>query len=557
MAPPLGGVPKDLTLAEFRQFRDYIHQHSGIFLEESKRDSLRISLVARATRLGIEEWDLYFEQLAHDETEFKELMNLVTINETSFYRFPGQFEVLARRVLPEIARSRSGDNRLMRMWSAGCSTGEEPYTIAMTWFDAGMEQAGFRAEVLGTDVSTKALAIAKAGLYPARALLNLPKDVVRRHFVEVDGSYRVAQHVRRLVDFSYHNLIKEPYPLTFSGGLDVIFCRNVTIYFKLESTKRVVSNLFSALNEGGYLFIGHSETLSSISDELELVELDGVFVYRKPYRVFVPPHIAPASHHTGGRGEGVGSQPRSAPVLGRPGRERAGQERRSAARTPSGAGERGPLGRGRPGQVAEGGAVRRAVPPAEPDPAGVDGAGAVPTSSLTPGAMDPIERARAHMAEGRPAEALAVVQDLLATQRGNTEAILVAAQVHADSGDLTQAIAACHAALAIDPLLPGARYILGLIHLRQNDTVRAVSELKKTVYIDADFALAHLALGNIYKGEGRMHEAARAYDNALRALNSAPEGSWTQYVGGWKADVILRTCERSLLECRKVTGTAL
>lgn len=532
MAPPTGGIPKDLTLAEFRQFRDYIHQHSGIFLEESKRDSLRISLVSRATRARLDDWDLYFELLAHDEAEFKELLNLVTINETSFYRFPGQFEILARRVLPEIARSRQShaEGGLVRMWSAGCSTGEEPYTLAMTWCDSGLEQLGWRAEVMGTDVSTKALAIAKAGLYPVRALLNLSDDVVARHFVEAEGSYRVAQHVRRLVDFSYQNLIKEPYALPFAGALDVIFCRNVTIYFKLESTKRVVANLFDALNEGGYLFVGHSETLSSISDQFELVEMDGVFVYRKPYRHRSPDHLAP-SH--GGRREGA-----DATVT----RERRPQARSAA---PTDASPRRPVER-----------VRTATPPTPGNEAPATAAPALAEASPAETSDAAIREARALMAEGHHNEALATVEAVLGSERGNAEAHLVAAQVHADAGDLGRARAACEAALAIDPLLPGARYILGLIYVRQNDLIHAVSELKKTIYIDGDFALAHLALGNIYKGEGRIRDACRAYENALRALSGDPEGDWTQYVGGWKADVILRTCERSLLECRKVTGTA-
>jgi chemotaxis protein methyltransferase CheR len=514
--PGAGGrIPKDLTLAEFRQFRDYIHDHSGIYLEESKRDSLRISLVTRATRAGASDWDSYFELLAHDEAEFRELLNLVTINETSFFRFPGQFEALVNRVLPELASNRTGENRVMRFWSAGCSTGEEPYTIAMAWADAGLEPLGWRAEIVGTDVSTKALAVAKAGVYPVRSLLNLPEDVVRRHFVEVDGAYRVAQHVRRLVDFQYHNLVKEPYPLALMGNWDVVFCRNVTIYFRLESTKRVVANLFNSLNEGGYLFVGHSETLSAVSDQFELLEMDGVFLYRKPHRT---------------RRLHARTDAEPAP----PARPSARAGARSLA-------DEGVRRRGRERAAAR---VEEPAPPPPP----------LPADASRP---DPLMVARALIVEGRTSEALQAVERLLSEERNNAEAYLVAAHAHADVGDYDRALAECQRALAINPLLPGARYTLGLIHQRQGDLVRAVSELKKTVYIDADFALAHLTLGNIYRAEGRFQDACRSYENALRSLERAPEGDWTQYVGGWKADVILKTCERSLLECRKVTGTAL
>lgn len=498
-AMPGGGeqLSKDLTLAEFRQFRDYIHHHSGIYLEESKLDSLRISLLARATRIECAGWDAYFEVLARDEPEFRELMSLITINETSFFRFPGQFDALRTVVLPEIAAARANDNRTLRLWSAGCSTGEEPYSLAMTFLDSGLEAAGWRGEVFGTDVSTKALGVAKAGIYPARAVAGLPDDVVRRHFVGVDDSYRIAAHTRSLVDFGYQNLIKEPYPLALMGNWDVIFCRNVTIYFRLESTRRVVQNFYNSLNEGGYLFVGHSETLTSISDRFDPVEIGGVFLYRK----------APAP-------------------------------RMHVIPSPAGRASRPP----RP--------TRTTGSPAAPARSMLE-----PQASQTASA-DPLAPARAHVAAGRPKEALAMLEALLRLRRDNTEARLLAAHLFADAGDYARALDECQRALVVNPLLPGARYLLGVIHQRQGDLTGAVSELKKTIYIDPEYVLAHLNLGNIHKSEGRFGDASREYENALRALYKNPGGEWTLFLGGWTADVVLKTCERSLLECRKATGTA-
>ncbi|MBN2404543.1 MAG: protein-glutamate O-methyltransferase CheR, partial [Coriobacteriia bacterium] len=274
-------LAKDLTLEEFARFRDFIHQQSGIFLEESKLDSLRISLVTRATRLDFSTFDAYYALLVRDHKEFNELMNLVTINETSFFRFPQQFDALKNRVLPEIMSAKPENNKNFRVWSAGCSTGEEPYSVAMTLLDAGIDGLGWKSQVLGTDVSTRALAVGQKGVYGKRAMINVPKETVARHFETVPDGHRVSERARKLVDFGYHNLIKEPYPLSLMGNWDVIFCRNVTIYFRLDSTRRVVSNYYNSLNEGGYLFIGHSETLTSISDQFEPVEVGGVFLYRK------------------------------------------------------------------------------------------------------------------------------------------------------------------------------------------------------------------------------------------------------------------------------------
>lgn len=498
-------LAKDLTLEEFRRFRDLLHRQSGIYLEESKLDSLRISLVTRATRLGYKNLNTYHAALSEDEQEFNELLNLVTINETSFFRFPAQFDALRTQVLPEIMAAKTASNRAVRIWSAGCSTGEEPYSISMTLMDAGIEPMGFKPQVLGTDVSTKALARAKAGVYGKRAITTVPQDVVTRHFDSTaSGDYRVKDAVRGNVDFGYQNLIKEPYPLSLMGNWDIIFCRNVTIYFRLESTRRVVSNFFDSLNDGGYLFVGHSETLTSVSDQFEPVEVGGVFLYRKPV-------------------------PRKAFAFGQS-TARAAKPPRPAAKPTSKASTLGPS--------------RPNVPVAA---AGVAG------SASTSAPMDEpsIERARQDLREGRPEKVLETVEMLLAVDPNHAEAHLLSAYVHADVGDYDEAMRSADRALAINPLLPVARYILGIIHQRQGDPVRAVSELKKTIYIDADFALAHLNLANIYKSQRKFEEAMKEYENALRAMYMNPEGAWTEFAGGFQADLLVRTCERSLVECRK------
>lgn len=495
-------LAKDLSLEEFRRFRDLLHRQSGIYLEESKLDSVRISLVTRATRLGYTSLTTYYDALARDESEFNELLNLVTINETSFFRFPAQFDALRTTVLPEIMAAKDPGARAIRIWSAGCSTGEEPYSISMTLADAGIEVAGYKPQVLGTDVSTKALARAKAAVYGPRAMLNVPADVVSRHFEPTaSGDHRVVERVRRMVDFGYQNLIKEPYPLSLMGNWDVIFCRNVTIYFRIESTRRVVRNFYDSLNPGGYLFIGHSETLTSISDDFEAVEIGGVFLYRKPL-------------------------PRKSFSIGAP-----GASTRTARKTSARSAERTAT------------APRRRA--AAPVPA-------TPAASATD-ADDPLRIAREDLKSGRPERVLEAVELTLASDPNNAEAYLLSAYVHADAGNYDAALHAAHRALSIDPLLPVARYILGIIYQRQGDAVRAVSELKKTIYIDADFALAHLNLANIYKAQRKWQAAAKEYENALKALRSSPEGEWTEFSGGFQADLLVRTCERSLVECRKAT----
>lgn len=511
-----GCLRTELSLEEFGRFRDYVHQHSGIFLEDAKVDSLRISLVTRATRLGLDSFEEYFEHLASSETEFKALMNLVTINETSFFRFPQQFEALRTYVIPEILEGKRQGAHSFRAWSAGCSTGEEPYSIAITLVDTGIERLGWKPQVFGSDVSTDALKVAETAKYPAKALASVAADVVARYFDRVPDGYRVNRATRQLTAFGYQNLIKEPYPLALMGDWDVVFCRNVTIYFKLESTRRVIANIFRSMNDGGYLFLGHSETLTNLSDDFEPVEVNGVFLYRKPRRT---PSVWAGMPLIEPRAEAAYGSRRSAETR-KPRIPRADAGSESAA---SGPAERGDAHQGAGGPST---------------------------------AEELISAARAASVEGRPQDVLGSVGALLETQPENAEAYLLAAYAHADAGAYGDALEECQRALAINPLMPAARYILGIIYHRQGNLVRAVGEFKKTIYIDPEFALAHLNLGNIHRSQRKWDAARREYENALRALYKNPEGEWSHFMGGFKADLLVKTCERSLLECRRATGSA-
>lgn len=501
---------KDLTPDEFQMFRDWIHKHSGIFLEDIKIDSLRISLVTRATRFDYTDYRDYFKHLSSDEEEFKELMNLVTINETSFFRFPAQFDALRDKVIPEILQNKPLTERQFRVWSAGCSTGEEPYTIAMTLLDSTLDPLGYQMEVMGSDVSTQALDRAKKGVYPARALNNLSQDTIQRYFEPVADGHRPGKRVRDLCSFHFHNLIKEPYPLAFMSKWDVIFCRNVTIYFRLESTRRVVDHFYEALNPGGYLFIGHSETLTSVSDRFEPVEINGVFLYRKPQSKRVLSF--------------------SEVIARRKEEDRSAAEERAAKR------------RVRLAKSAEKASAAPADAPSTPSvqPAG-DGSSA---EMLVGEAHRLLESADA-------AGALESAMRALELEPDNLDAHVVAAFAFADRGDLDAATAQAKDALRVNPLAAPARYILGVIKREQGDLAGAESEFKRTIYIDRNFVLAHFALAGVYRQRGELASACREYENTMSALYTNPEGDWTAFLGGFKPDLLARTCELSLIECGK------
>ncbi|MBI4753187.1 tetratricopeptide repeat protein [Candidatus Desantisbacteria bacterium] len=279
-------VSPDLSEEEFLLFQRYISDNAGLFLDDSKLDTLRTALLARTTALNLKDYREYYRFISFNPRggeEFKELMNLLTVGETYFFRDIKHFEILGKYILPELIKYKKdrGDNSI-RIWSAGCSTGEEPYSVAMFLLENFTIPSLWDIEILATDVSTKALQKAREGIYTKWSLRAIDRKYSQKHFTTVENRYHLNDDIKKMVRFEYFNLIREPYPLTKMGNYwDIILCKNVTIYFKIDSTKRVIHDFYQSLRDGGSLFIGMSESLFQISDEFNLVEHDNCFLYKK------------------------------------------------------------------------------------------------------------------------------------------------------------------------------------------------------------------------------------------------------------------------------------
>jgi chemotaxis protein methyltransferase CheR len=272
-----------LSDAEFAALAKLLHDSAGLAFDDSRRESLAFSITERMDALGCTDVASYLALLgaADGAGERQALLDEVTIPETHFFRNPPQIRALRKHVLPELLRQ-AGTTRRLRIWSAGCSTGEEPYTHAMLLRELGPASAGWDVKILATDVSTRALAAAEQARYGERAfVMTDPVDQQRFFTLDVDrGDYLVRDEVRELVEFRHHNLVTEQPPFA-PGELDLALCRNVTIYFDRTTTKRLMHRLHGCLRDGGYLFLGHAETLWQISDEFTLVSLGDAFVYRR------------------------------------------------------------------------------------------------------------------------------------------------------------------------------------------------------------------------------------------------------------------------------------
>lgn len=268
---------------EFRLFRDLIHRECGLYFNDNKRAFLSSRIGKRLQAKSIGSFYRYYRYLkeegAEQEEELLRLLDILTINETSFFRNQAQFEFLEQVVFPEMAREKRarGTAQAFRIWSAGCSTGEEPYSIAISSLETLTPWSEWDVRIYASDLSLSALERADRGVYPETKLGGVEAMRRKRYFeVHADG-VRVRSEVKRLVIYDFHNLKHE----NGLGGLDVVFCRNVLIYFDPEEQQRVIAKLVAALKPGGYLFLGHSESVQGKLDELKFVHHGRGTAYRK------------------------------------------------------------------------------------------------------------------------------------------------------------------------------------------------------------------------------------------------------------------------------------
>ncbi len=274
----------EMTPEQFRRLGEIIYERSGISFPESKQYVLESRLAHRLRELKIPDYDTYIAFLStgpYQKDEFQEMFNRITINETSFFRNEPQLAVFEHKVLPELLEARSATKRL-RIWSAACSTGEEPFTLAMQIHRTlGVRLADWHIEILGTDISERALNAASGGLYPAYAIRTTPDLIKSRYFKEQGRFWKLDETIQSMVSFECHNL-KDTLAAKRHGVWDIIFCRNVLIYFDTDMKTRVAKMFNAQLADDGYLFIGHSESLRDLNVPFEPSEFPEGFCHRKP-----------------------------------------------------------------------------------------------------------------------------------------------------------------------------------------------------------------------------------------------------------------------------------
>ena len=264
----------DLSDREFQLFQEIIYRETGIHMSDKKKKLVVARLSKRLRALNLRTFTEYYNYLKKSpqaDGEIVNLINRITTNKTDFFRERHHFDFLLRELYPGmIEESRTTGIRRLRIWSAGCSSGEEPYTLAMVALEAFKAQRGWDIKVLATDLDTEMLQKAIAGIYPTQSVSPVPKDYLHKYFLRKGENYEANNALKSMIAFRRLNLMDETFPMKFP--FDIIFCRNVIIYFDTKTKEELLNKFYRHLKPKGYMFIGHSESLMHMKDRFRYLK---------------------------------------------------------------------------------------------------------------------------------------------------------------------------------------------------------------------------------------------------------------------------------------------
>lgn len=440
-----------------------LRERVGFEVRAEGHNLLRTALADRLRDEAEPDVEHYLRKLYEEEDELEQLLPLVTIGKTAFFRDAGQFRALAS-LLPSMLAQTREEGRRLSIWSAACASGEEVYSIAIALLEAGA--APHEVELLATDVNPEAISASARGRYDEGRVEPISAERLSRFFVREGNEYAAGPELRAMVSgFRTHNLHAPDVPLPASGAWDIIFCRNVLIYFDRPGIRKVAARLFEHLRPGGWLFLGYSESLFKLFDGFQLVELHGSFLYRRPPLFPQASEPPPASIDW----DALFARPP------RPVRERA-----------------------------------PAPPPPPPPPK--------PASRPEP---DPLAEAVALIQTGAFPRAAELLEKALSKTPRRLELRLTLGNVYSLLRRYDEAERCFEQALEQDPLAAEAHLYKGLHLLERSRHAEAERALSRVVYLEPEFALAHYLLGRSQERQRQPEKARRSYRNALRALGAS------------------------------------
>ncbi len=456
----------DVVESEYQAVREFIARKTGLIFQENKREDLQSVLQQRLVSLrrfsGLGAYLGFLEREEDGGRELRDLVSRITVGETYFFRNIGQFRALRDQILPDLIKRRRGKNQYLRIWSAGCSTGEEPYSLAILLWELLPDIGDWDIHLLGTDLNEDALSAAREGIYRTWSFREVDDRYRHQYFTPEGESSRIRPEVRSIVTLRYLNLADDLYPSQATGtdDLDLILCRNVMIYFSTGICREITRRFFDCLIDRGSLMVGHSEHSDLIYPGFSRVFIDHAIVYQKN-----------------------GTDP----VL----------EKGIAIRfRGSGPPPPGILTHEPPGARC----------PGEQRPAGTEETVLFERGVLLVGQL-------------RPLEAIAEFRRVLDVNPRNERALYAIAMLLANAGNTAAATASAEQLVQINPLHLEATYLLAILAREAGDRARELALFKKTVYLNPNFVLGHFHLGLHFLKVGNTRLARRSLLNALRILN--------------------------------------
>jgi len=457
------------------QLSELITPLMGLYFPETRWSDLERGIVSAARELGfadIEAFITWLRSTPLTKNHVEILANHLTVGETYFFRDKESFQVIENRILPELLRSRQESEKRLRIWSAGCSTGEEPYSIAILLSRMIPDLKDWNVTITATDINLRSLKKASEGLYSEWSFRNVPSWIKESYFKRTEnGHYEIIPTIKKMVTFQYLNLAEDVYPslLNNTNAMDMIFCRNVLMYFSPERAKKAVHGFYNSLLNDGWLLVSPTEAFKHITDYFTTATFSGTICYRK-----------------GGKKQRIAEDIRFAekssyvpPV-----------ELKAEFPMPFGA-------------VAEESPPRKIEKPKAPE--------APPDLYMEAVMM---------FGQGRYAEAAEKLIGLSMDGKGNPKALVLLARACANQGRLADALKWCKKAIAADTLNPGYHYLLATILLENGLLEETIQSLKKALYLDPHFVLAYFVLGNIMQKQGEPEASRKYFRNAFELASA-------------------------------------
>jgi chemotaxis protein methyltransferase CheR len=505
-----------VTSKALQQLSSLLLERAGLKITPDGYHSLRLALSTRMPVVGIVNAEEYVKMLRSAEDELRSLLPLVTVGHTEFFRDPKQFRALESRILPDALWKARRENRRVSIWSAGCATGEEPYSLAMVLAEQGA--LPIEVDLWATDLNLAAVEAAKQGRFSARRVAGMHGDRRTRFFRPVEEGYEIVSSLKDYVRFDGQNLAVPVFEKVKPESLDLILCRNVIIYFDLPTIRALMDRFLAALRPGALLLLGYSESLFKVYDRFEMVEMEGAFVYRRPVKPLAP------------RVPGSTASTKSTSAM-LPSTRALKTTLETSARTPSvSSGGPAPRKTEAPASKAPEAslaspAATASEPPRKPLEASAVGAeagrtrtGEMPAWSLMLAPGERLNAAVRMIERGDFVSAVATVEQLLADEPGHLDALLTLGNIYSLSGRVVDARDAFAQAINREPLCVEARVFGGLAELQAGELAEARAELGKALFLEPSLAIGHYLMAQVHERLKDNEAARRHYRNAISQL---------------------------------------